>query len=151
MIIDLPDYTGGVRGHGPYGFSDIAPAINHELLGLRAGLNASMTAGLASPTGSQATWGTGFNPYPVLVDERPGHGLDRRRDVLGNLAHRAAIEYLGTPAEPSDQPPGGRAGRCLRRYIGDYLTRGLPGQSMNSAAHTASYKPGGSIFMPGLG
>jgi hypothetical protein len=26
MLVDLPDYTGGMSGHGPSGFSDVAPS-----------------------------------------------------------------------------------------------------------------------------
>jgi len=66
MLVDLPDYTGGVSGHGPSGFSDVAPAIKHQLQGLPSGLNASVTAGLAFPTGAQAISGSGYNPYLQL-------------------------------------------------------------------------------------
>lgn len=54
MLVDLPDFTGGIYGHGPVGFSDIAPAIKHQFGGLPQGTNLSATVGLALPTGAQA-------------------------------------------------------------------------------------------------
>jgi hypothetical protein len=41
MLVDLPDYTGGLSGHGPSGFSDVAPAIKHQFGGLPEGTNLS--------------------------------------------------------------------------------------------------------------
>jgi len=46
MLVDLPDYTGGIHGHGPSGFSDVAPAIKHQFGGLPDGTNLSATIGL---------------------------------------------------------------------------------------------------------
>src|ERR1700683_1783479 len=41
LLVDLPDYTGGIDGHGPSGFSDVAPAIKHQFSGLPQGTNLS--------------------------------------------------------------------------------------------------------------
>jgi hypothetical protein len=63
MLVDLPDYAGGLYGHGPNGFSDVAPAIKHQFGGLPDGTNLSATVGLGLPTGARAISGSGLNPY----------------------------------------------------------------------------------------
>jgi hypothetical protein len=63
MLADLPDYIGGADGHGPSGFSDVAPAIKHQFGGLPAGTNLSATVGLGLPTGARSISGSGLNPY----------------------------------------------------------------------------------------
>lgn len=36
MLVDTPDYTGGVDRHGPRSLSDVALAIKHQLQGLQS-------------------------------------------------------------------------------------------------------------------
>jgi hypothetical protein len=132
MLVDLPDYTGGVSGHGPSGFSDIAPAIKHELLGLPTGLNASVTAGLAFPAGATAISGNGFNPYLQLPwtkdlgDGWTAGGMFSATWLTGQPQSATVLQ----PSVLIDRQVSDHAD-VFAEYIGDYLTRGLPAQAMN--------------------
>ncbi len=132
MLVDLPDYTGGIVGHGPSGFSDIAPAIKHQFQELPSGLNLSGTVGLALPTGAKAFFGNGYNPYlqfPWTYDLGGGW-------TAGGMA--SATWLTGQPQsttifQPSfliDRQVGDHAD-VFAEYIGDYQTRGLPAQELN--------------------
>jgi hypothetical protein len=79
MLVDMPDYTGGIYGHGSSGFSDVAPAIKHQFGGLPDGTNVSGASDLRK------------RPQPlsaVPVDPRFGRRLDRRRHAFDDLDHR---------------------------------------------------------------
>jgi hypothetical protein len=132
ILVDTPDYTGGINGHGPSGFSDIAPAIKHQLTGLPTGLNASLTAGLAFPTGATAISGSGYNPYLQLPwtedlgDGWTAGGMFSSTWLTGQPQSTTMLQ----PSVLIDRQIGEHAD-VFAEYIGDYLTRGLPAQAMN--------------------
>jgi hypothetical protein len=132
MLVDTPDYAGGVSGHGPSGFSDVAPAIKHQLTGLPLGLNASLTAGLAFPTGARLISGTGYNPYLQLPwtkdlgDGWTAGGMFSSTWLTGQPQSTTVFQ----PSVLIDRQIGEHAD-VFAEYIGDYLTRGLPAQAMN--------------------
>jgi hypothetical protein len=132
MLVDVPDYTGGVSGHGASGFSDVAPAIKHQLQGLPTGLNASVTAGLAFPTGATAISGNGYNPYLQLPwtkdlgDGWTAGGMFSTTWLTGQPQSTTVLQ----PSVLMDRQVGEHAD-VFAEYIGDYLTRGLPSQVMN--------------------
>ena len=132
MLVDLPDYTGGVYGHGPSGFSDVAPAIKHQFGGLPDGTNLSATVGLGLPTGARAISGSGLNPYlqfPWTQDLGGGW-------TAGGMLSTTWI--TGEPQSTTVFQPSFLIDRqvtehsdVFAEYIGDYQTRGSPGQQLN--------------------
>jgi len=132
MLVDLPDYTGGIYGHGPVGFSDIAPAIKHQFGGLPAGTNLSATVGLALPTGAQAISGSGYNPYlqfPWTQDLGGGWAAGGMMSTTW-LTGQPVSETVFQPSFLIDRQVTSHSD-VFAEYIGDYQTRGLPGQMLN--------------------
>src|SRR5580700_7682071 len=129
MLVDLPDYTGGIDGHGPGGFSDIAPAIKHQFGGLPQGTNLSATAGLALPTGTNAISGSGYNPYlqfPWTQDLGEGWTAGGMISTTW-LTGQPVSETVFQPSFLIDRQISPHSD-VFAEYIGDYQTRGLPGQ-----------------------
>src|SRR5580704_6236190 len=132
MLVDLPDYTGGIDGHGPVGFSDIAPAIKHQFGGLPQGTNLSATVGLAVPTGAQAISGSGYNPYlqfPWTQDLGGGWTAGGMMSTTW-LTGQPVSETVFQPSFLIDRQISPHSD-LFAEYIGDYQTRGLPGQVLN--------------------
>jgi hypothetical protein len=132
MLVDLPDYTGGVSGRGPSGFSDVAPAIKHQFSGLAEGLNLSATVGLGLPTGAQAISGSGLNPYlqfPWTQDLGSGWTAGGMLSTTW-LTGQPQSTTVFQPSFLIDRQVSEHAD-VFAEYIGDYQTRGLPGQELN--------------------
>jgi hypothetical protein len=66
LLLDLPDGFHFVRGSGTSGFSDLSPAIKHQLGPLPGGFQLSVTAGLELPTGAVRISGPGYGGYIQL-------------------------------------------------------------------------------------
>jgi hypothetical protein len=132
LLVDSPDYTGGVSGHGPSGFSDVAPAIKHQFQGLPEGLNLSGTVGLALPTGAKTISGSGYNPYLQLPwtkdlgDDWTAGGMFSTTWLTGQPQSTTVLQ----PSFLIDRQISAHVD-VFAEYIGDYLSRGLPAQAMN--------------------
>jgi hypothetical protein len=63
VLVDLPTYVTTLRGAGPSGFGDIAPAVKWQISPLPGKFDLSITAGAALPTGATAVTGPGVQPY----------------------------------------------------------------------------------------
>jgi outer membrane putative beta-barrel porin/alpha-amylase len=63
ILVDLPDYVGGVRGAADSGFTNVVPAIKYQLSSLPESWNLSVTAGAGLPTGATRITGPGVQPY----------------------------------------------------------------------------------------
>ena len=59
VLVDLPTYVTTLRGAGPSGFSDVAPAVKWQISPLPGKFDLSITAGAALPTGATAVTGPG--------------------------------------------------------------------------------------------
>jgi hypothetical protein len=132
MLVDLPNDVGGVDGHGPSGFSDVAPAIKHQFGGLPEGTNLSATAGLGLPTGARVISGSGFNPYlqcpwtQDLGDGWTAGGMLSTTWLTGEPQSTTVFQ----PSFLIDRQVSPNAD-VFAEYIGDYQTRGLAGQQLN--------------------
>jgi outer membrane putative beta-barrel porin/alpha-amylase len=62
-LVDLPTYVTTLRGTGPFGFGDVAPAVKWQISPLPGKFDLSLTAGVALPTGATAVSGPGVQPY----------------------------------------------------------------------------------------
>jgi len=132
MLVDTPDFTGGIYGHGSVGFSDLAPAIKRQFEGLPEGLNLSAAVGLALPTGRQSISGGGYNPYfqfPWTQDLGNGWTAGGMLSTTW-LTGRPISLTVFQPSFLIDRQVSPHAD-LFAEYIADYQTRGLPGQALN--------------------
>jgi hypothetical protein len=132
MLVDLPDYIGGIDGHGPSGFSDVAPAIKHQFGGLPAGTNLSATVGLGLPTGARSISGSGLNPYlqfPWTQDLGGGWTAGGMMSTIW-LTGQSQSATVIQPSFLIDRQVSPHSD-VFAEYIGDYQTRGLPQQELN--------------------
>jgi len=63
FVLDLPDYSTSIGGTAPSGFSNVTPAIKHQLGPLSGNFDLSVTFGVGLPTGSPRVAGKGYQPY----------------------------------------------------------------------------------------
>jgi hypothetical protein len=63
VLVDLPNYVGGLRGAAESGFGNVAPAIKWQFSSLPEPWNLSVTAGAGLPTGSSRIVVPGIQPY----------------------------------------------------------------------------------------
>src|SRR5215469_5264304 len=63
VLVDLPNYFATLRGVGPSGFGDVAPAVKWQISPLPGKFDLSLTVGAALPTGATDVAGPGVQPY----------------------------------------------------------------------------------------
>ena len=63
VLVDLPNYFATLRGVGPSGFGDVAPAVKGQISPLPGKFDLSLTVGAALPTGATGVAGPGVQPY----------------------------------------------------------------------------------------
>jgi hypothetical protein len=63
ILVDLPNYTGSLKGDAASGFSNVVPAVKWQFSSLPEQWNLSVTAGAGLPTGSSKIVGPGIQPY----------------------------------------------------------------------------------------
>jgi len=132
LLIDLPDYLGGVSGHGPSGFSSVAPAFKHQFDDLPVGTTLSVTAGLTLPTGAVRISGSGYNPYlqfPWTQDLGDGWTAGGMLSTTW-LTGRPQSATVVQPSFLIDRQVSAHAD-IFAEYIGDFQNRGLPAEALN--------------------
>jgi hypothetical protein len=63
LLVDLPNYTYSLNPGSPSGFSDISPALKHQIGPLPGDIDLAATIGIAVPTGNPAVCGLGYQLY----------------------------------------------------------------------------------------
>ena len=63
VLVDVPNYVATLRGVGPSGFGDVAPAVKWQISPLPGKFDLSLTVGAALPTGATGVAGPGVQPY----------------------------------------------------------------------------------------
>jgi len=63
ILVDLPNFTDGLKGNAGSGFSNVVPAVKWQLSSLPEKWNLSVTAGAGLPTGASKVVGPGIQPY----------------------------------------------------------------------------------------
>jgi len=121
LLVDLPDYSGGIYRAAPDGFSDIAPAIKHQFEALPEGTTASAIVGLGLPTGTHRISGTGYHPYiqfpwsQAIAEGWSANGMVSTfwftDQPAGNATVEATFQY-----RPTDRPAFRRVHRIYRRF-----------------------------------
>jgi hypothetical protein len=133
LLVDLPDYFHSVRGAGPTGFSDVAPALKAQLGPLPGGVALSATAGLGFPTGASRISGDAYNPYVQVPWSR---------EIGGGWGLSGMFTQFWFPGQPKsdaiseatfvvERDVGAHADLFVE-YVGDYPNHGAPSQVINS-------------------
>ena len=63
ILVDLPNYVGGLHGPVDSGFTNVVPAVKYQFSSLPESWNLSVTAGAGLPTGATRITGPGVEPY----------------------------------------------------------------------------------------
>jgi hypothetical protein len=125
ILVDLPNYVGGLTGHAASGWSDVMPAVKWQLSSLPPSWNASVTAGAGLPTGSPKIVGPGVQPYLQLPWSH---------ELGGGWAISGMFTTFFFPSDPSSRQTS-EATFVLEKkiteraalfveYVGDYPARG---------------------------
>ncbi len=133
LLADLPDYFLSVRGRGPTGFSDVAPAVKVQLGPLPGDVVLSATAGLGLPTGASRISGHAYNPYVQFPWSR---------EIGGGWSLSGMFTQFWFPGQPKsdaisevtfvvEREVGAHADLFVE-YVGDYPNHSGPSQVINS-------------------
>ena len=132
ILVDLPTYVTPLRGSGPSGFSDIAPAVKWELSPVPGKLDLSITAGAALPTGATDVLGPGVQPYlqiPWSIALGGGWALNGMETNF--FAPRADSKYTYQSTLVIEKEFAERSFLFVE-YVGDFPANGRNSQFINS-------------------
>jgi hypothetical protein len=133
LLVDLPNYTYSLNPGSPSGFSDISPALKHQIGPLPGDIDLAATVGIAVPTGNPAVSGSGYQLYlqfPWSHELGGGWGISGMLTAFwypddpvhhGLLQPTFVIERLVIPQAD-----------LFVEYVGGYPTHGAPSQLVNS-------------------
>ena len=133
FLVDLPNYTRSPNPGSPSGFSDISPALKHQIGPLPGDIELSATLGIALPTGNAALSGSGYQPYLQFPWSHPfggGWGISGMVTAFWypeNSARRGLLQ----PTFVIESRVTSRADLFVE-YVGGYPTHGAPSQLLNS-------------------
>jgi hypothetical protein len=132
VLVDLPNYVYSVRGPGPTGFSDIAPAVKTQLGPLPGDIDLSAAIGVGLPTGATIVSQRGYEPYlqfPWAHELGGGWGID------------GMMTAFWFPSEPRDHVTWESTFSVERQldahadffveFVGDYPTHTEPREFIN--------------------
>jgi Putative MetA-pathway of phenol degradation len=133
ILMDLPTYSGTVRGPGSSGFTDVAPAIKWQVSPVPGKIDLSLVARVALPTGAVNIAGPGAQPYlqmPWSWELHDGWG------VSGMLTEFFRPSDINTPRITettfSIEKKLTEKASLFVEYVGDYPENAGPSQLLNS-------------------
>ena len=135
FLVDLPNYTYSLTPGSLSGFSDISPALKHQIGPLPGGIDLSVTLGIALPTGNAAVSGSGYQPYlqfPWSHEFGGGWGISGMVTAFW-YADDSARHGLLQPTFVIERQVMSNADLFVE-YVGEYPTHGAPSQLLNSGA-----------------
>jgi hypothetical protein len=132
IVVDLPDYSTAISGAAPSGFSNVTPAIKHQLGPLPGNFDLSATLGVGLPTGTPAVAGQGLQPYlqfPWSRDVSEGWQLSGMFTTFwypSDAGRHAAFQ----PTFVVEREVTAHADLFVE-YVGEYPSHGGPEQQIN--------------------
>ena len=132
FLVDLPSFTSRLYGRGPIGFSDLAPAIKHQIEGLPIGTSLSAVIGVGLPTGATRIAGRGYSPYlqfPWSREIGEAWSINGMVTAFWFPEERPATTTVETTLAV-EREIGPRADLFVE-YVGDYRTHGDATQMLN--------------------
>ncbi len=133
VLIDLPNYVGALRGAGPSGFSDIAPAFKWQVSPAPGKFDLSVTAGAGLPTGARAITGRGVQPYlqfPWSLEL--GDGWAFTGMVTNFFMPEDPVNRYSNQTTFVIEKSFGERSFLFVEYVGDFPLNGGAGQLINS-------------------
>ena len=132
MLIDLPTYVTTLRGAGPSGFGNVAPAVKWQLSPLPGKIDLSITAGAALPTGAIAVSGPGVQPYlQIPWSLALGDGWALTGMETSFFAPRADSKYIYQSTLVIEKEIAERSFWFVE-YVGSFPAEGRNSQFINS-------------------
>lgn len=132
VLVDLPTYVTPLRGAGPSGFSDVAPAVKWQISPLPGKFDLSITAGAALPTGAAGIAGPGVQPYlqiPWSVALGDGWSLNGMETNFFTPASDGKFTYQSTLVIEKEIA---ERSFLFVEYVGDFPSVGRNSQLINS-------------------
>jgi opacity protein-like surface antigen len=132
VLVDLPSYVASFHGDGPFGFSDVVPAVKWQISPLPGRFDLSITAGAALPTGASGISGPGVQPYlqiPWSIALGDGWALTGMETNFftpaadGKFAYQSTLVIEREIAERSF---------LFVEYVGNFPSAGRSSQLINS-------------------
>jgi len=134
ILVDLPTYSGAVRGRASSGFSSVAPAVKWQISPLPGKFDLSATFGIGLPTGATGIAGVGAQPY---VQFPWSYELGGGWTVSGMAT---TFVHPAEPSRPVRQEATFVIERAIGRadvfveYVGDFLAPAGPSHLINAGA-----------------
>jgi Putative MetA-pathway of phenol degradation len=132
VLVDLPTYVTTLRGAGPSGFSNVAPALKWQLRPLLGKFDLSIAAGAALPTGATAVSGPGVQPYlqiPWSIALGDGWALTGMETNF--FAPRSDLKYTYQSTLVIEKEIGERS-FLFAEYVGNFPAHDRNSQFINS-------------------
>ena len=133
LLVDLPSYSGTIRGPGNSGFSDIAPAVKWQISPVPGKIDLSLVFGMALPTGAVGIAGPGAQPYlqmPWSVELHDGWGVSGMLTEFFRPADPTSKQITETTF--SIEKKVTEKSSLFVEYVGDYPVNAGPSLMLNS-------------------
>jgi hypothetical protein len=133
LLVDLPTYSGNVRGPGNSGFSDVAPAVKWQISPIPGKFDLSLVSGIALPTGTVELAGRGAQPYvqmPWSWELHDGWGLSGMLTEFFRPAELTNKQVTETTF--SIEKKVTERSSLFAEYVGDYPVNAGPSLMLNS-------------------
>jgi hypothetical protein len=132
VLIDLPSEVSTLRGPGPSGFTNVAPAIKWQISPIPGKVDLSATVGAALPTGAKGIEGPGARPYlqlPWSVELGSGWALTGM--VTNFFAPSAPNKYTNQSTLVIERQFGEQS-FVFAEYVGDFRSVGGSSHLLNT-------------------
>src|SRR6266478_1365107 len=132
-ILDLPDYSSGVRGTATSGFSPLELAAKRQLFRLPGAVNISAEAGLGLPVANHTGSCNGYESFVQISWNRQlgnywsANGMVAFSWFSGQSSCSATLEPTFALSRTF-----GTDKRLLVEYVGEFARHGPPGQFINA-------------------
>jgi hypothetical protein len=125
ILVDLPNYVGGIRGPADSGFTNVVPAMKYQLSSLPESWKLSVTAGAGLPTGTTRITGPGVQPYLQFPwSHELGNGWGTSGMFTTFFFPSDPLNHETTEATFSIERKISERMSVFTEYVGDYPSRG---------------------------
>ncbi len=125
ILVDLPNYVGGVGGQADSGFTNVVPAMKYQLSSLPESWNLSVTAGAGLPTGATRITGPGVQPYLQFPwSHELGHDWGTSGMFTAFFFPSDPLNHETTEATFAIEKKISERVSLFAEYVGDFPARG---------------------------
>src|ERR1700744_2944875 len=121
ILVDLPNYVGGLHGPADSGFTNVAPAIKYQFGSLPESWDLSVAAGAGLPTGATRITGPGVQPYLQFPwSHELGNGWATNGMLTAFFSPSDPVNHQTTEATFSLEKKLSERMSVFVEYVGDY-------------------------------